>query len=390
MVCSDTICCVESTRAGDCKPGNVSRPIFKIKILGASGTALVDTGAKNCIAGHTLHTLLRHKGHPLHPARRCIKLADGHTRDVDVLMTTLDVHLEGKVIRTPFLILPESHDNETLVGMDFIFAADVVMDFPGKCWYFSETRHIEYPMHFEPSLSPQHACSSADVLKEDKGIVLTQPERDLSKQTLVDNEEVFRLGGEPTPYAEHRSDPGEHPHISVLPYRLTPARKKPKRDKCVSARGSVQYLGQQGISPNRDKVGDKVVVRTRAPSQVSKGLTAKFCPKQDGPYGITKKVSPNTFRIYPTGNPSDKLGRYNTQDLSSFMRRGTVRDVPPNPVLPTRRRGRPKRQGTGLVQERGRSPELEGEYVAIQTGPSISERRHTRVPARYLEYRLET
>ncbi|XP_047039644.1 uncharacterized protein LOC124644376 [Helicoverpa zea] len=233
-VCSDTIYCDESTRAGDGnhdKLGVVSRPIFNIKILGASGTALVDTGAKNCIAGHTLHILLRRKGHPLQPARRRIKLADGHARELDVLMTTLDVHLEGKVVQAPFLILPDARQNETLLGMDFLLAASLIMDFARKCWCFSETRHVEYPMQFEPSILPQLSCSSADVLREDEGTVLTQPERDLLEQTLVDNGDIFQLGGEPTPYAEHRIDTGEHPPISVPPYRLTPAKKELMRQE---------------------------------------------------------------------------------------------------------------------------------------------------------------
>nr|XP_049693483.1 uncharacterized protein LOC126054010 [Helicoverpa armigera] len=585
-VCSDTIYCDESTRAGDGnhdKLGIVSRPIFNVKILGASGTALVDTGAKNCIAGHTLHILLRRKGHPLQPARRRIKLADGHARELDVLLTTLDVHLEGKVVQAPFLILPDARQNETLLGMDFLLAASLIMDFARKCWCFSENHHVEYPMQFEPSILPQLSCSSADVLRKDEGTVLTQPERDLLEQTLVDNGDIFQLGGEPTPYAEHRIDTGEHPPISVPPYRLTPAKKElmllqqrnevlavdlfgplpegengerwillvedtatrwvelfalqeataeacarvlteeyflryglPRR---VTSDNGVQFVGavmqqcmfilgvKQNFVPlyhpeanpaerkNRDlkvqlaqlvendhgswsaklpvirfalnsavcrttgatpaflmfaremrsptearhdlraildkenflpqitpylrsfisnlaavrervegqqdqskrfadqarrpspkyKVGDKVLVRTHALSQGSKGLTAKFFPKRDGPYVITKRVSPTTFIISPTENPADSLGKYHTQDITPFVDTGTGNAVPPNPVRPKRRRGRPKRSGNELVQERGRSPELEGEYVANRITPRISGRRQTRVPARFLE-----
>lgn len=229
MVCSDQ--CVENARAGRSSDRKVLRPIFDIKILGASGTALVDTGAKHCIAGHTLHTLLCRKGHPLEPARRRIKLADGHARDVDVLMTTLDVHLEEKVIRTPFLILPEARNNETLLGMDFLFAAEVVMDFSRECWYFSNNSRVQYMMRFEPSLSPELSCCSADVLRDDEGTLLNPPDRNLLAQTLVTNTDIFQLGGEPTPFAEHRIDTGEHPPIYVPPYRLTPAKKELMRQE---------------------------------------------------------------------------------------------------------------------------------------------------------------
>lgn len=43
---------------------------------------------------------------------------------------------------------------------------------------------------------------------------------------LAQNEDVFATEGEPTPYAEHAINTGDHPPISLPPYRMSPARKE--------------------------------------------------------------------------------------------------------------------------------------------------------------------
>ncbi|GLV37436.1 hypothetical protein CBL_10598 [Carabus blaptoides fortunei] len=45
------------------------------------------------------------------------------------------------------------------------------------------------------------------------------------------NEAVVAQGGEPTPHAEHRIDTGDHPPISVPPYRLPAQKKEVLRDE---------------------------------------------------------------------------------------------------------------------------------------------------------------
>ena len=85
---------------------------------------MIDTAAKHCIAGHTLYTLLLRHGHPLSSSIREVKLADGVIRMMDVLTTTLEVCLETTVITIPFLIFPDATNNETLLGIDFITAAE--------------------------------------------------------------------------------------------------------------------------------------------------------------------------------------------------------------------------------------------------------------------------
>ncbi|KAF9413932.1 hypothetical protein HW555_008022 [Spodoptera exigua] len=46
-------------------------------VRGENGTALLDSAAKSCVAGHTLYALLKAKGHPMSSSRENVKLADG-------------------------------------------------------------------------------------------------------------------------------------------------------------------------------------------------------------------------------------------------------------------------------------------------------------------------
>ncbi|XP_061721161.1 uncharacterized protein LOC133527960 [Cydia pomonella] len=200
---------------GDCETvGRTTRPIFNIEILGVKGTGLVDTGAKRCVAGHTLYAILLRRNHPLRTITRNIKLADGVSRAMEVLVTILEVRLEQEIVKIPFLIFPYETNNETLLGIDFLTAAGVDIDFLELVWCFSRNRTVQYKLCFEPT-SPSVTCATTNVLRDDEGSHLTPAERQALAGVLTRHAHVFTPGGAPTPYAEHRIETGEHPPIAV-------------------------------------------------------------------------------------------------------------------------------------------------------------------------------
>jgi hypothetical protein len=130
-------------------------------------------------------------------------------------------------------------------------------------------------------------------------------------------------------------------------------------------------------------VGDKVLLTSHVLSKGAKALTSKFVPKRDGPYVIIKKVSPTTYCIAHINQPSENLGKYHTRDLTPFIEENHDK-TPPSPVIPKRRRGRPKHgTATEPVQERGRSPELEGEHIVNHRPPVRISRGQ--LPRRYVD-----
>lgn len=93
-------------------------------------------------------------------------------------------------------------------------------------------------------------------------------------------------------------------------------------------------------------VGDKVLVTFHVLSNTAKGVSAKFVPKRDGPYLVTKKVSPTTYLVSGLNSPEEVLGKYHVSQLVRFK---DTDDVAPSPVVPIRKRGRPRRQDQSVV-----------------------------------------
>ncbi|GFT84256.1 uncharacterized protein TNCV_1150491 [Trichonephila clavipes] len=71
-------------------------------------------------------------------------LADGHTQTTEILTTSVDIGIQGKVIATELIILKNAKGNRTLLGIDFLTAAGIVLDLQRKQWYFTETSHRKY------------------------------------------------------------------------------------------------------------------------------------------------------------------------------------------------------------------------------------------------------
>lgn len=98
-------------------------------------------------------------------------------------------------------------------------------------------------------------------------------------------------------------------------------------------------VADQHRRPAVFKAGDQVLLKPHVISSKEKGVTSKFAPRRDGPHLITKIISPTTY-VLSTHDGQD-LGRYHAKDLTHFITESTA--SPTLPVIPKKRRGRPKR-----------------------------------------------
>lgn len=200
------------------------RPILGIEVLGIRGRGLIDTVAKGTIAGSSLNALLRERNQDFKSSSMRVKLANGSAPTRQMLSTTLEVKIQGKCVNVDFFVFPEATDCDTLLGIDFLTAAGLEINFATSTWHFHGSTEV-YPLEYEYP-SNLASCSAAELLREDEGTMLTPPEREVLASLLQRNKDVFGPGGESTPYAEHHIDTGDHAPISVPPYRLTPAKKQ--------------------------------------------------------------------------------------------------------------------------------------------------------------------
>ncbi|KAJ8978618.1 hypothetical protein NQ317_014546 [Molorchus minor] len=148
------------------------RPYVSISILGLNGTGIVDTAAKQSVAGLSLYNALKAKGQDFQKENVFIKLADGAGKLENVLVTHVDVILQGRTITTSFIVLPNA-ENNTLLGIDFIEDAKMVLDISNRFWNFADCPDSKYNLSFEalPACSESNTqieLSSFDNLRADE------------------------------------------------------------------------------------------------------------------------------------------------------------------------------------------------------------------------------
>lgn len=102
----------------------------------------------------------------------------------------------------------------------------------------------------------------------------------------------------------------------------------------------------QGRRPLIFEPGQKVLLRTHVLSNAPKGISSKFAPKRDGPYMISKRVTPTTYEVSSISDPTDIIGKYHLSDLTEFREAGNkeTSESAPTPLVPKKKRGRPRKK----------------------------------------------
>ncbi|KAF8769824.1 hypothetical protein HNY73_017431 [Argiope bruennichi] len=131
-------------------------------------------------------------------------LADGKDRNLEALTVTVNLSVEGKIVRVQFIALPEAKGNRTLLGTDFLQAAGIVLNIENDAWHFSENSYKQFSFYKNPStikenqtMISSHKVTSpetipvtlqetpvSETLREDEGKHLTSKQR-VSLNSLV-------------------------------------------------------------------------------------------------------------------------------------------------------------------------------------------------------------
>ncbi|GFQ81823.1 retrovirus-related Pol polyprotein from transposon 297 [Trichonephila clavata] len=105
--------------------------VIVLKIFGEKFAVCADTGASHTIAGEKLFKFLQEHGITFTNKVISVMMADGIRQTITALRTVVNLYIEGKVIPTEFLVLPEAKGNKTMLGLDFLNAAGIVLDVQG-------------------------------------------------------------------------------------------------------------------------------------------------------------------------------------------------------------------------------------------------------------------
>ena len=128
----------------------------------------------------------------------------------------------------------------------------------------------------------------------------------------------------------------------ITPYLLRLAETLRSAKESVEHEQDVRKVAKDKTRQEGERFvpGDFVLLRSHLLSNASKGVSSKLLPKRDGPYIISKKVSPTTYLLAYSGSPSDVFGKYHIGDLRRYHSREGEK---PEPVVLKRRRGRPRK-----------------------------------------------
>ncbi|GFS65170.1 uncharacterized protein NPIL_248131, partial [Nephila pilipes] len=139
--------------------------LIVLRIFGEKIAVCADTGASHTIAGEKLFKFLQERDIIFEKKIISLMMADGIRQTITALSAVVNLYIEGKVIPTEFLVLPEAKGNKTLLGRDFLNAAGTVLDVQGGKWYFAEYPRKQYEFFKKPL---EEIAISAFELREDE------------------------------------------------------------------------------------------------------------------------------------------------------------------------------------------------------------------------------
>ncbi|KAH9629365.1 hypothetical protein HF086_008151 [Spodoptera exigua] len=209
-----------------------NHPMVNISVAGRGGVAIIDTGATHSIASPLLHRVLVDSGVHFTETKRFVRLADGSQGWRDLLSAEVEVSIKGRRVTCQFLVLPGS-DIRTLLGIDFLTRAGMVIDVARRTWSFSDSPGQPYDFVYTYTLDSAdtgllHTTSSSELsLRSDEGCKLNSEQRRALNAFIEERAPQFAREGPATEFAAHRIkvSPQQEP-IACPPY-LTRMRGPP-------------------------------------------------------------------------------------------------------------------------------------------------------------------
>ncbi|KAG5883283.1 hypothetical protein JTB14_026860 [Gonioctena quinquepunctata] len=150
-------------------------------------------------------------------------LADGEARLVLARVFTCPVILSERVIRTTFVAFPEHTSSKTLLGVDFLANANLVINIPRIKFSFCDNPDLRYDFCSEDNSENDASINLLDsTSRKDEAVQLDEIERTQLQAILEEHRDVFEENNVPTPFAEHCINLTSETPIAVPPYRMSP------------------------------------------------------------------------------------------------------------------------------------------------------------------------
>ncbi|KAK4873427.1 hypothetical protein RN001_015456 [Aquatica leii] len=128
-------------------------------------------------------------------------LADNTDTPQEVLTTTVPIQIAHKTITVEMIVLPNAKSDRTLLGIDFLSKAQVLLNTAEQAWCFVENFEMPFPYAIETRIDSSPVESSTSVynvsftsLTEDEENMLTPDQRRSFNSFLTKHEATFCPG----------------------------------------------------------------------------------------------------------------------------------------------------------------------------------------------------
>ncbi|GFT92138.1 retrovirus-related Pol polyprotein from transposon 17.6 [Trichonephila clavipes] len=223
--------------------------LLDIEVYEATGTVCADTGASQSVEGELMFNFLRNCGQKFSEFHLAMCLADGQQSTSLVQKATVPITVGGRTFQIYLIFLPHAKGNRTLLGVDFLRTSGIVIDMRNNFWYFGDKPSFRVPFSKDvplpvddspveinssscptnsiPSEIPLHSNTvdeneTNDLHLREEGQALNVEERNDLRVLLNESKDVFRLGGEPTPFVKHFINTEECESPYAAPVVLVP------------------------------------------------------------------------------------------------------------------------------------------------------------------------
>lgn len=128
-------------------------PQVRIQINGFVGVANIDTAARMSVASKQLYRRLMAMNWRFSNTIVNIRLADGSCRPQQSKLTSVNIEIGGRKFKIKMIALPEADENRTLLGIDFLEDARIILNAPQRAWCFADSPNDwnEYD-EYEPNI----------------------------------------------------------------------------------------------------------------------------------------------------------------------------------------------------------------------------------------------
>lgn len=123
---------------------------MRIEVLNLKGEAFLDTAARTSVASKNLKKILTSNKCAFPRQRPIVTLADGSTSTQNLLACICKIIIGGRELKIRFVALPNASNNRTLLGVDFLEQAGIVMNMAQRYWYFEDQPKEKF--NFQESL----------------------------------------------------------------------------------------------------------------------------------------------------------------------------------------------------------------------------------------------